>query len=488
MQRNESEANSSVSGERHGASGLNVAGIVADAGALAAGPIWYRPLVLRLLVALFASLAAPIEAQNVLDDYVAQGLRHNLGLRQQDLTLQGSEAAVREARGAFLPTATVNARYTDVRGQVVDLGQFINPAYAALNGLLGTPTFPTDIDVRLPLKQETSVRVAQPIFQPQVVAGFRAASALRDATDATRRVAARDVIAGVRTAYLQHVKAVHLVEIRAATRALVEEQGRVVAALVAAGRATPEAVSRVGAELSEAKQREAEAAQLQLATSQNFNLLLGRSLTDSITLVGAAELEPGPLPPLAEVLAGAHAREEVSAVAAARRAALAQQRAARGSYLPTLAVAVDYGVQGNEYRFSRDADFTSVSVLASWSLFNGGRDASRVQQARLAAERLEVQGEEVKRGIELQVRLAWQSAAVAQAAIGSAGDQLAAATRTHELVRRRTEEGLATALELSEARVQLTAATLNDLITRFDYYIRRVELDRAAALAGEITR
>lgn len=55
-------------------------------------------------------------------------------------------------------------------------------------------------------------------------------------------------------------------------------------------------------------------------------------------------------------------------------------------------------------------------------------------------------------------------------------------------MRRRTEEGLATALELSEARVQLTAATLNDLITRFDYYIRRVELDRAAALAGEITR
>lgn len=454
-----------------------------------------KPIGARLSVAaqvfpilLVALLATPTGAQNVLDDYVAEGLLHNLGLRQQDLTFRGSEAAVREARGAFLPTTTVNARYTDVRGQVVDLGQFINPAYAALNGLLGTPTFPTDIDVRLPLKQETSVRVAQPIFQPQVMSGYRAASALRDASDATRRAAARDVVAGVRTAYLQHVKAVHLVEIRAATRALVEEHGQVVAALVAAGRATPEAVSRVRAELSEAKQREAEAAQLLLATSQNFNLLLGRSLTDPITLVGAADLEPGPLPPLAEALTGAHAREELSAVSAARRAALAHQRAARGSFLPTVAVAVDYGVQGNEYRFSRDADFTSVSVLASWSLFNGGRDASRVQQARLAAERLAVQGEEVKRGIQLQVRLAWQSSAVALEAIGSAGDQLAAATRTHELVRRRTEEGLATALELSEARVQLTAATLNDLITRFDYYIRRVELDRAAALAGEITR
>jgi outer membrane protein TolC len=111
-----------------------------------------------------------------------------------------------------------------------------------------------------------------------------------------------------------------------------------------------------------------------------------------------------------------------------------------------------------------------------------------VQQARLAAERLALQGADVERSIELQVRLAWQASAVAFEAIGSAGDRLAAATRTHELVRRRAEEGLATALELSEARVQLTAATLNDLITRFDYYIRRVELDRAAALAREITR
>ena len=427
-------------------------------------------------------------AQSVLDDYVAQGLRHNLGLRQQDLTLRSSEAAVREARGAFLPSATVNARYTEVGGQTVDFGQFINPAYAALNGLLGTPAFPTDISVRLPLKQETSVRVAQPIFQPQVMAGYRTASALRDVSDATRRAAARDVIAGVRSSYLQHVKAVHLVEVRAATRALVEEHTRVVTALVSAGRATPDAVSRVRAELSEAKQREAEASQLVLATSQHFNLLIGRALTDSIVLVGAAELEPGALPPLGDVLAESSGREEVRAVSAARRAALAQQRAARGSFLPTVAVALDYGVQGNEYRFSRDADFTAVSVLASWSLFNGGRDASRVQQARLAADRLEIQGEEVERGIELQVRLAWQSSAVAFDAIGTAGEQLAAATRTHELVRRRTEEGLATALELSEARVQLTAATLNDLITRFDYYIRRVELDRAAALAGEITR
>jgi len=444
--------------------------------------------IIATLLAILAALTVappPLGAQNVLDNYVAAGLQHNLGLRQQQLAMQGSEAQLREARGNFLPSATLNARYSDVRGQVVNLGELINPAFAALNGLLGTSQFPTDIDLRLPLAQETSVRIAQPIFQPQIIAGYRAAAAARDATTATRDAAARDVAAQIRIAYLQHAKARRLAELRAATRTLIEEQQRVVSRLLEAGRATPDALSRVRAEVSEALQREAEAAQLVAATSQNFNMLIGRPLTDSVVALDDRALEPAALPSLDEALTRGNAREELRAISAAQRVAVAQQRAAQGSFLPTFAVALDYGFQGNEYRFKSDADFTTVSVLASWNLFNGGRDGARVQQARLTSERIALQGEEIERGVELQVRLAWQGAAVARAAIGSAGDQLAAATRTHELVRRRFEEGLVSALELSEARLQMTAAALNEVITRFDYYVRRVELDRAAALSGE---
>ena len=85
------------------------------------------------------------------------------------------------------------------------------------------------------------------------------------------------------------------------------------------------------------------------------------------------------------------------------------------------------------------------------------------------------------------MRLAWQAAEVARAAIATAGDQRMAAARTHELVRRRAEEGLASPLELSPARTQLTAAELNAVFTTYDYYLRRVELDRAAALYPRAT-
>ena len=195
------------------------------------------------------SLGAPaLHGQSrALDDYVALGLKQNLGLRQEELAVQRSGAALREARGLFLPTATLNARHTDVRGQVIDFGEFINPVFATLNQLTGTSNFPTDVALRLPLKQETSVRVAQPVFQPAIIAGYRAAGAVREGQEATRDARVHAVAAEIRAAYLQHAKARRLAELRGATRLLLDEQVRVISRLIDAGRATPDALSRARA-------------------------------------------------------------------------------------------------------------------------------------------------------------------------------------------------------------------------------------------------
>lgn len=444
---------------------------------------------MRRILLLPALLLAPaaLRGQGALDEYIALGLRENLSIQQQALAVSQREAALREARGNFLPSATLNARYTDVRGQVVNLGELINPAFGALNQLLGSPQFPTDIDLRLPLKQETALRLTQPIFQAEIYSGYSAAAAARDAQSASYDAAARGLVAQITTGYLQHLQARRLRELRTATRGVLEEQARVMERLVTAGAATPDARLRAVAELREAEQREAEARELELASAQSFNLLIGRPLTDSIVVLPDSLLGLDELPSLDAALASARdRREELRAVSAAERAADAQRRVAQGSYLPNLAVAVDYGFQGNEYRFTSDADFTLISLVASWNLFNGGRDRARVQQARLEAERFALQGEDVRRGIELQVRTAWQAAAVARQGITTAAAQREAAARSYALVRRRAEEGLAPPLELSEARTQLTAAELNEILTTYTYYQRRVELDRAAALSPRI--
>ena len=47
---------------------------------------------------------------------------------------------MREARGRLLPSLSLDARYSEQSG-TLDLGDFVNPAYAALNQLTGRNDF-----------------------------------------------------------------------------------------------------------------------------------------------------------------------------------------------------------------------------------------------------------------------------------------------------------------------------------------------------------
>jgi outer membrane protein TolC len=143
---------------------------------------------------------------------------------------------------------------------------------------------------------------------------------------------------------------------------------------------------------------------------------------------------------------------------------------------------VDYGFQGNRLHIDQNHDFTVASLVLSWNLFNGGQDKARVQQAALDGAALRARRDDAARSIALQVRVSHDAAVVARTAITTATDRLTSATRTFELVQRRFGEGLASQLELLDARTALTTAQLNRLITTYDFYQRVVEYERAAAL------
>ncbi|MBI3567700.1 MAG: TolC family protein [Gemmatimonadetes bacterium] len=448
-------------------------------------PSTAAPAVRRAPLLFLAALAGAraVAAQGTLDGFVADALRASRTQRQEQLAVARADAQVSEARGRFLPSATVNARYSDVSGHVVDIGSLINPAFGALNQLMHANNFPTNLDLRLPLRQETTVRLAQPLFQPAVVAAYQISTNLRDAQNAERGAATRQLAHDLRVAYLTSRKAKQAVAIYAASMPLADEAVRLADRLVQNGKATPDALFRARAARSELAQRQSDAQRQLVDATEYVNLLAERPLDAPLPEFDDAALGIDSLPALEDALAHARAaREERQQLASATGAARAQRRLALSSFLPAISVALDYGFQGNEYRFARDADFTTTSVVLSWNLFNGAQDAARAHQAGYEAERLASQASVVDRQIELQVRAAHQAAVVARAAIATADDRVVAARRSWELVRRRYEEGMVPQVDLLDVRAALTAAELNRLITAYDYFTRRVELDRAAAL------
>jgi len=435
------------------------------------------------LALILLSASRPVAAQqNPLDALVREGLANNLGLVQERLVTEERDLDVTRARALFLPSAAIDARYSALSG-VLDIGQLINPAYQALNQLTGTSAFPTDLSITQPYRQDMRVRVTQPLFDASILANHALARSLREVQRGRLGASARDLAEGIGLGYLQYASARQVVELYRSTQDVLRENLRVSERLVAAGSTTPDAVSRARADSSETAQQLADAEQQRDAAARALHQLLHRPLDRSVELIPDSLLDFPLTITLDEALARARdARDEVREADFGVRAARAQTRLATAAFLPTVALAVDYGFQGNRLRFSGDNDFTAVSLVFQWNLFNGGRDAARRKQGLLETQRAEVARADLEDRIALQVRQAYEAAVVAREAIPTAGARLAAAARTFELVRRRYDEGLAPHLEFTQARADFTNAGLNQILTRYAYATRYVELERVAAL------
>lgn len=424
----------------------------------------------------------PLTARQLLDRYVAEALTANLALAQQSAALERANAGVREANGRFLPTVGLNARYSEFNG-VVNIGDFINPAYAALNQLTGESRFPTNVNATLPFRQETRFELTQPLFNDALFGARAAARAQRDLAGATRKGAMRQLAADIQQAWLGYASTVRAVETLEATVPLLDENVRVSERLIGAGQATPDVLLRARAERSELQQQIEEAHRQRDAAQRGFNLLRNRdedtpiALADDSTLMHVDTLSRAAL--LAHALTH---REELAQAGSGITLARAQQRMATAAYLPSVALAASYGVQGDRYRFNTRNDVGLASLVMSWNAFNGGQDAARREQANATRTEAEYRRREAERAIALQLGNAYDAVQSARSTLTTASDRLASAERAFSLVQRRFAEGLATPVEFLSARTAFTSAAINQVITRFTFATRVVELERAAAL------
>ena len=425
--------------------------------------------------------AQAIPARNLLEQYVREATRENLALAGTRAAERRAIAATREARGRLLPSLGINARYSEYSG-TINIGDFINPAYAALNGLIGQPRFPTDIDATLPQRQETRLELVQPLFVPALRAASSAAGVQRDMAGQAVRSSVRTLTANVQQAWLAFATGQRVVETLQSARTVLDENLRVSERLVSAGQATPDVVLRARAERSDILQQIADAERQRDAARRALNSLRNRdadapvALADDSTLATGSEGSRDEL----ETHAIAH-REELRQAAGYVQLADAQRRIVQGAFLPTVALSASYGVQGERYRFDRQSDVALASLVFSWNMFNGGQDVARREQAGFARDEALARAADAERMVRTDVRNAYDAVRVARVAVTAAHDRLASAERAFALVERRYANGLATQVDFLSARAAFTAAALNDVITRYGLAARAVDLERAAA-------
>ena len=432
--------------------------------------------------------------QTELDQYIAEGLKNNLSLHQQEFSLEKSLEALKEAKGMFLPNVSIQARYSRAGGGRMiyfPVGDLMNPVHGSLNDLFLfhgiTADYPTDIpNEQIPFlreqEQETKIRVVQPIYQRSISHNIKLKSALNQ-IDLTRlNVFKRQLVFDIKSAYYNYAKTLKIIELLDQTRILLEENKRVSENLVKNGKATEDVIFRAEAELADLDTKKAEAGKNRALAAAYFNFLINRELAEPIRV---SEIQK---PSTAERLEIEDAvrraldfRHEFQQLDQALRAVDSQMGLARSGSLPSLLAVIDYGIQGEQYSFQRDDDYWMASLVLEWTLFNGNQNKAKKAQAMLERKKLELQKQELEKQVEIQVHDAYQTLRSAELAISAAKKREESAQKSFAIVSKKYENGMAPQISLLDAQNTLFSASINHILAFYDFLIQKAKFEWATA-------
>ena len=452
-----------------------------------------------LLVALVAAplQAAELEPQRplvkVIDEYVREGLRSNLGLRVQTLEVERSAAALDAARARWFPEASLAARYTRAEGgRVIELplGDALNPAYQTLNDLLVAqgqqPQFPVVQNEVIPFlrerEQDTRITLRMPLIAPVIPAAVRAQRELLGASEYARTAVARRLKRDITVGYLDWLSATRTRGIVEASVALLNENLRVNDSLHRNGKVTQDQVLRARAELLAVTQQSREAQNGARLAQSYLNFLLNRPLDTALEDADVMGDVSATTRALAELRSAAlENRPELEQLRHIARASEAQARVARADRWPTLSLGADGGIQGEEYQFGRGSNFATISLLLNWTFFDGGARRAAVRQANAAARRTQTELDSLTQQVQLEVQQSLDRLNTSADSLATAEARADAARAAFRIASRKRDEGVISQVEFIDARSSLTSAELNLNVTRFDVLARQAELDYATA-------
>lgn len=231
---------------------------------------------------------------------------------------------------------------------------------------------------------------------------------------------------------------------------------------------------------------------VQARNAAELALLNVKRLTDvpmTQPLVLTSELAPPSPEELADV------RLEPEVLTAQRAAILAAEQQveireeqvdiARGAFLPNIALQMNYGRQlfpSEPFQFDTEwrTDW-AMTLGVQLPLFTGGRRLAEVQQAQVELQQARLQVAQLRESVQMQYQQALGEKQRAREAITARQATVGVAQRVHDLTVLRYEQGLATQLEVNDARLALLQARTNLAQAITDYYVADAGLTRAGA-------
>lgn len=359
-----------------------------------------------------------------------------------------------------------------------------NAQYAAFQGLGGMFS---ETGFGSPNTYVAALTLSQTLFQGgKVGAGIAGANAYERAARAQLDETRRDVTYRVKQAYLNALYAERLVDITEASQAQVNEQLHRVELNHQVGSSADYDLLRAQVEAANQEPLVIAARNGRDVAFLEVKRIVNLPADDSLELTSMLLLTPADSLPRVDFAAldldpaGRASIEAAQANVEFRRAAV---RVYHGDYYPSVTLSSSFGGQafpsGTFPQYSQFHRDWTASLVVSLPLFDGLKTHGVVEQAQADLSRAQAQLSQTEAGVAIEIEQARAEIVRALALVAARHETVGQAERAQHLATVRYSNGIATALEVSDARLALEQASVNEAQATRDYLLAIAALERA---------
>ena len=412
---------------------------------------------------------------------VQRAMQHNEDIGIARSQIRGAAAQRSSARSAFLPQITSQTSYArTLRGPLSDIG--------SLGGDVGGQVQPLldDLNNRKNNYSNT-LGASQLLFDRRALSNLRAAHEVEEVQELQLTERQLDVTLQIVEAYYGAVLADRVVDISVAALEEANKQLDHVQKKHAAGNSAELDVLNVEVQRDNLEPGRVDALNARDQALRNLQRLIdikeaqSLRLTDSLDTDGFTPLSA----PAIDSLANTYTRR--ASIAAADRNIRIQklrESGARGSRLPSVLLGASFAKSGAWPNGAPDNDDLrdnwTVSLALAAPVFDGGMRKDDVAAAHELAVQSQLQLDQMKKAVALEVAQRRGELDRAAASVEARSHTAALAERNYTLMTLAFEKGVVNTLQLSDARLQLRQARVNEVQALHDYYIALARLRRAA--------
>ncbi len=441
-----------------------------------------RPLILGFFLYLVFQVT-PIQAQQVLDTYIKEGLANNLVLQEKNASLEQSLLALKDAKSFFLPSMDFGASYTLAEGGrsiAFPVGDLLNPVYSTLNKLTASNKFPQIENVSEQLLPDnfydTRFRTTLPLLNTDLIYQQQIRKEQVNWTNYQVEIYRATLIQDIRVAYFNFCAAHSSISILKNTLQLVEQNLKDTRSLVENGKKLPASVLRAESELEQVKSLVTEAELKTNNAAQYLNFLVNRPLDQSVPFE-EIPLDFSRLDQL--LLEDLHPQNpELRAMQSMETIQETILKSGKNYWVPKLSTYADLGSQGFDWSFDSQSRYLMWGLNFSMPVFQGGRNQNQIQRNVLGLESVQRQKELVNQKLNLGLQTQRNEVKTLLAALQSSEKKLLSASAYLKLVDRGFKDGSQSLLEFIDARNQYTQAALQKNISAYKLQMAMAQLER----------